>query len=114
MESFSIGPLEDLQTRLIGSTVEDFLARPDVEMIAEVTEDELLGDEDEDEDEEDIDEESDKFNRMVETWCQMLLMLAHNVARRGQTAIDGSGCRNSRSNRCGRAASDGRTDSPGF
>ena len=77
---FWIGPLEDLQTRLIGSTVEDFLARPDVEMIAEVTEDELLGDEDEDEDEEDIDEESDKFNRMVETWRQMLLMLAHNFA----------------------------------
>lgn len=60
-----VAPMHDLRARLIGSTVEDFLARPDVEAIADAeffdlgSDDELLYEEDGDDEEEDADEEDE-------------------------------------------------------
>ena len=62
-----VGSLEDLRSRLIGCTVEQFLARPDVEYIAEASAEELSGEELFDDEEDDGEDEDDlEFENLLD------------------------------------------------
>lgn len=60
-----VGPMSDLRKRLIGSTGEEFLAQPNVEVITDMGEEDFYDDDDygydhdDDEDEEDLDDDED-------------------------------------------------------